>query len=81
MATTTPLQRDDAVADPRVQWRPDARGTVARLVVFGALMLAAVAAPVIVPSTDVNLVTNAFVFGIIALSMNCLLYTSPSPRD
>lgn len=62
-----------AVDDPRTPWRPSPGGAAARVGVVGLLLAAAVAAPLVVPATDVNLVTNAFVFGIIALSMNILI--------
>lgn len=62
-----------AADDPRRPWRPSRGGTVARIVVLALLALAAVGVPLVVPSVQVDLVTNAFVFGIVALSMNILL--------
>ncbi len=74
MATTTaPAPSELGTDDPRNPWTPSPAGRIARLAVFGLLMAAAIAAPLIVPDVQVNLVTRAFVFGIIALSMNILI--------
>jgi len=61
------------VDDPHRPWRPSPGGAAARIAVFALLVLAAVAAPLVVPDVQADLVTNAFVFGIIALSMNILI--------
>lgn len=61
------------IDDPRVRWRPGQAGTAARLGVFALLVAALLAAPLVVPDVQVNLVTRAVVFGIIALSMNVLI--------
>ena len=75
MATATlPRTVDDPGSDdPRVRWRPSAGGLVARLAVHALLLGAVLAAPLVVPDVQVNLVTRAVVFGIVALSMNVLL--------
>lgn len=69
--TTTPAPVE--VGDPRRTWRPSRGGAAARIAVFSAIMLVAIIAPLVVPDVQTNLVTRAFVFGIIALSMNVLL--------
>jgi branched-chain amino acid transport system permease protein len=61
-----------AVNDPRVPWTPSPQGRIARLVVFGLLLALMFALPLVVPDPQINLVTRAFTFGIIALSMNML---------
>lgn len=61
------------IDDPRRPWRPSPGGAAARVGVIVLLVLAAVAAPLVVPDVQADLVTNAFVFGIIALSMNILI--------
>ena len=61
-----------AVDDPRVPWKPSPQGRLARLIVFGLLIAVLFALPLIVPDPQINLVTRAFTFGIIALSMNML---------
>lgn len=74
MATTTaPSTTDLGVDDPRTPWTPSPGGRIARLAVFGVIVALAIAAPLIVPDVQANLVTRAFVFGIIALSMNMLI--------
>lgn len=70
-ATTAPAQT--GTDDPRTTWRPSPAGAAARIAVFCLILFAAVAAPLIVPDVQTNLITHAYVFGIIALSMNVLL--------
>ncbi len=72
-AVTVPDRTGLPADDPRRPWRPSPGGAAARIGAFAVLVLAAVAAPLIVPEVQVDLVTNAFVFGIIALSMNILI--------
>lgn len=73
--TTAPPQSEIGLPedDPRRPWRPSPQGAAARIAVFLLLVVGAFAAPLLVPDVQVDLVTNAFVFGIIALSMNVLI--------
>ena len=74
MATTiAPAPSDLGADDPRNPWTPSPAGRIARLAVFAVIVALAIAAPLIVPDVQANLVTRAFVFGIIALSMNMLI--------
>ena len=72
-AVLTPESDTHPVDDPRRPWRPSPGGIAARITVLALLVLAVVVAPLVVPPVQVDLVTNAFVFGIVALSMNILL--------
>lgn len=72
-AVMTSSEADVEGDDPRRPWRPSPGGAAARIAVLALLVVAAVAAPLIVPDVQADLVTNAFVFGIIALSMNILI--------
>lgn len=67
------LSGDRLASDPRVKWRPSPAGYAARLVVHAALIAAVLAAPALLPSVYTNVVSRAFVFGIVALSMNILI--------
>ena len=62
-----------AASDPRVRWRPGRVGMIARLAVLAALLLLVLAAPHLVPATQVNIVTKAVVYAMVALSMNVLM--------
>lgn len=59
--------------DPRVRWRPSAAGAAARLVVWALIIGFFIGIPHWVPDTQVNIVSRAAVYGIIALSMNVLM--------
>lgn len=55
------------------RWRPSTGGIIARLVVLAALLGGVASIPLLVPSTDVNVVSRVAVFAIIALSLNVLV--------
>jgi branched-chain amino acid transport system permease protein len=55
------------------RWRPSAAGIIARLVVLGLLVGGVALLPLVVPATDVNVISRVAVFAIIALSLNVLV--------
>lgn len=60
-------------AADRRPWRPSAAGILARVLVLTAVVGAVLAAPVVVPATEVNIVSRVAVFAIVALSLNVLV--------
>ncbi|MDX1659626.1 MAG: branched-chain amino acid ABC transporter permease [Nitriliruptorales bacterium] len=64
----TPEERD-----PRVPWRPSQAGYVARGIVWAIIIAFVIAIPHLVPDTQINIVSRAALYGIVALSMNVLL--------
>lgn len=59
--------------DPRQVWRPSASGAIARLAALAAIVLAVLWITHSIPVTLTNRVSTAFVFAIVALSMNVLV--------
>lgn len=60
-------------SDPRITWRPGTRGLIARGIVLAVLLGLLIAAPHLVPATQVNIVSRAVVYAMVALSMNVLM--------
>lgn len=54
-------------------WRPSLAGVVARVAVLVALVGTVLTLPLVVPATDVNVVSRVAVFAIVALSLNVLV--------
>lgn len=73
--TATPQAEpaDRSASDPRVTWRPSRAGVIARVAVLAVLLLVVLAAPHLVPATQVNIVSKAVVYAMVALSMNVLM--------
>lgn len=72
--TATPQAgQAERAADPRVPWRPSRAGVIARVAVLAVLLLLVLAAPHVVPATQVNIVSKAVVYAMVALSMNVLM--------
>ena len=69
-ATSTNVGERD---DPRAKWRPSREGYIARSVVWAVIIAGVLAAPHLVADTQINIVSRAAVYGIVALSMNVLL--------
>ncbi|MFP5310031.1 MAG: branched-chain amino acid ABC transporter permease [Actinomycetes bacterium] len=67
------LSGDRLANDPRVKWRPSAGGYAARLTVHALIIGTVLAAPALLPGIYTNVISRAFVFGIVALSMNILI--------
>ncbi|MEX1177585.1 MAG: branched-chain amino acid ABC transporter permease [Nitriliruptor sp.] len=68
----TPEVRRPSPAAP-APWRPSLRGIVARVAVLLAVVGAVLLLPMLVPATDVNVVSRVTVFAIVALSLNVLV--------
>lgn len=66
-------RRADVLHERAEAWRPDLGGRLARLAVIGALLAAVIASPWLVPEFQVQIVTQAAIFAIVALSMNVLM--------
>lgn len=56
-----------------IPWRPSPRGIAARVGVLAAIAAVAFLSPLYVPDVQVNIVSRAAVFAIVALSMNVLV--------
>jgi branched-chain amino acid transport system permease protein len=67
---TSPAPR---IRRPGERWRPSREGAIARLVVLAAILGFAAAAPLLVPSVQINIVSRIAVFAIVALSLNILV--------
>ena len=74
MAAMTPTMLEN---DPRVVWRPDAKGVAFRLLAFGVIALFLVGLPLWLDARGIpqfiNVVSRMYTFGVIALSMNILI--------
>lgn len=62
-----------AGADPRAVWRPSLAGVVSRSIVLTAVLGLVLAAPLLVPAPQVNIVSRAAVYAVVALSLNVLI--------
>jgi branched-chain amino acid transport system permease protein len=60
-------------ANREAEWRPDRRGVMARLAVTAGIVVVVGLTPLLVGDTDVNLVSRAAVYAIVALSMNVIV--------
>lgn len=76
-STTAATPQADTTAgsasDPRIPWKPSRAGVIARVAVLAVLLLLVLAAPHLVPATQVNIVSKAVVYAMVALSMNVLM--------
>lgn len=72
-ATNTSSTTLGETNDPRVAWRPSREGYIARGVAWAIIVAFVLAIPHLVPVTQINIVSRAAVYGIVALSMNVLL--------
>jgi branched-chain amino acid transport system permease protein len=71
---TTSAGQDAGLARTRPErWRPSPGGMAARVAVIALLLGGALATPVLVPITSVNIVSRVAVFAIVALSLNVLV--------
>lgn len=72
-ATAAVLDRPALGHPPEVRWRPSTAGAAARVLVLGVVAAAVLALPVLVPATEVNVVSRVAVYAIVALSLNVLV--------
>ncbi|MEX0835466.1 MAG: branched-chain amino acid ABC transporter permease, partial [Nitriliruptor sp.] len=54
-------------------WRPSPRGIIARVLVLATAIGLVLLLPLVVPATDVNVVSRVTVFAMVALSLNVLV--------
>jgi branched-chain amino acid transport system permease protein len=76
--TLAPSAPEGTSTTPRVRrpgerWRPSRQGTIARLAVLALVVGFVLAAPLMVPSVQINIVSRIAVFAIVALSLNILV--------
>jgi branched-chain amino acid transport system permease protein len=67
---TAPQQR---IRRPGERWRPSKQGMIARIIVLVLVAGFVLAAPLMVPSVQINIVSRIAVFAIVALSLNILV--------